>query len=149
MWDSIFGIANGWAMLAWAVLIFAPRGPLAGSFVMYAGVGVLCLAYVVLLGTVLAKGGGQAADFTTIAGVQTIFASEAGATIGWVHYLALDLFAGLWIAKDADAKAVSRWVQAPVLLLAFFAGPAGLLIWLAVRENRARAAARAAGVRAK
>ena len=68
--------------------------------------------------------------------------SDGGVTVGWIHYLALDLFAGLWIAKDADQKEFSRLVQAPVLLLTFVAGPAGLLLWLAVREGRARRAAR-------
>ena len=48
----------------------------------------------------------------------------------WTHYLALDLFAGLWIAEDADARRIGRVVQAPVLLLTFLAGPAGLFLHL-------------------
>jgi hypothetical protein len=62
--------------------------------------------------------------------------------LGWTHYLAFDLFIGQWIAKDADHKGFSRIAQAPVLLLTLFAGPIGLLIWLIIRERRARAAAR-------
>ena len=68
--------------------------------------------------------------------------SDGGVTVGWIHYLALDLFAGLWIAKDADQKGFSRLIQAPVLLLTFVAGPAGLLLWLVIRESRARKGAR-------
>ncbi len=49
---------------------------------------------------------------------------------GWTHYLALDLFAGLWIAEDSDARRINRFVQAPVLLLTFLAGPAGLFVHL-------------------
>ena len=142
-WDTLFGIANGWAMLWWAGLIFAPRWPALLSGALFAGAGLLCLAYTVLLGLIVSGsvdpiGGGAAAEFTTIAGVQAIFASQGGAVVGWIHYLAFDLFVGLWIARDGDAKSVSRFVQAPVLLATFLAGPLGLLVWLAIRERRAR-----------
>jgi len=149
MWDSLFGIANVWAMACWAGLILLPRGPFVQSAIFYAGVGLLCLAYAVLL--VLVTGGfvdaapvegGGAASFTTIEGVRGIFMSDGGVTVGWIHYLALDLFAGLWIARDADQKDFSRLVQAPVLLLTFVAGPAGLLLWFIIREKRARKGAR-------
>jgi len=145
MWDSLFGLANLWALACWAALVLLPRGPFVQSAVFYAGIGLLCLAYTVLLGLILGgvlDSGGGGGDFTTIAGVRTIFASDAGVTVGWIHYLAFDLFAGLWIAKDADQKGFSRLVQAPVLLLTFVAGPAGLLAWFIIREKRARKGAR-------
>ncbi len=146
IWDALFAAANGWALLMWLVLIALPRGPFLQSLVFYAGVGLLCLAYVVLFGLLLGglvdpvtTGEAEAASFTTIAGVRGLFASDAGVTIGWMHYLAFDLFTGLWIARDADHKKFSRLVQGPVLLLTFIAGPAGLLLWFLIREQRARA----------
>lgn len=148
-WDWLFGAANLWAMAGWAALILLPRKPFVLSLVFYGVMALLCLAYCVLLGLLLigvidpaAQGEGGPASFTTIAGVRAIFGSDGGVTIGWIHYLALDLFAGLWIARDADAKHFSRLVQAPVLLLTFVAGPAGVLLWLAIRERRARLGAR-------
>lgn len=149
MWDSLFGLANLWAMACWAALIVLPRGPFVQSAIFYAGIGLLSLAYAVLL--VLVTGGfvdagavegGGSASFTSIEGVRSIFMSDGGVTVGWIHYLALDLFAGLWIAKDADQKGFSRWMQAPVLLLTFMAGPAGLVLWFFIREGRARKGAR-------
>ncbi|WP_120716406.1 ABA4-like family protein [Tsuneonella amylolytica] len=138
MWQAMFGITNLVALAMWVVLIALPRRPFTLALVLYAGVALLCLAYASGLGWVLATTGGGGGDFTTIEGVRSMFATDAGVAIGWTHYLALDLFAGLWIARDADAKKFSRLVQAPVLLLTFIAGPAGLLIWLVVRERRAR-----------
>ncbi len=147
-WDFAFQAANIWAMVMWAMLILLPRGPIAGAAVFYGGVGLLCFAYVLFMALVVGgvvdpvpQGENTGASFTTIAGVRALFSTDGGVTIGWIHYLAFDLFAGLWIAKDADAKAFSRLVQAPVLLLTFVAGPAGLLLWFLVREKRARAAA--------
>jgi hypothetical protein len=108
---------------------------------LYIGVGLLCLVYVVGLGGILSgllPAGDGGADFSSIEGVRKIFASDAGVTIGWTHYLAFDLFVGIWIARDADAKGVSRFLQAPILLATFLAGPLGLLVWLIVREPVAR-----------
>lgn len=149
MWDSLFGVANIWAMVCWAALVLLPRGAFVQSAIFYAGVGLLCLAYAVLLTLVVSGSvdpvpvdGGGTAGFQDIAGVRGMFMSDGGVTVGWIHYLALDLFAGLWIARDADHKEFSRWVQGAVLLLTFVAGPAGLLLWFAIRERRARKGAR-------
>lgn len=140
-WGSLFSIVNLVALVAWAALILLPRWPALLSAVMYAGVGLLCLIYSVCLigvlsGAVSAGDGG--ADFTTIEGVRSVFSSDVGVVIGWTHYLAFDLFVGLWIARDGDQKGISRFVQAPILLATFLAGPLGLFVWLAVREPAAR-----------
>lgn len=148
-WEWIFGAANLLALICWTALILAPRGEISRTLIFYGGVGLLCLAYGVLLILLLtgAVGGGSGADFTSIEGVRSIFASDAGVTVGWIHYLALDLFAGMWIARDADAKGFARIWQAPVLLLTFLAGPLGLLIWLVIREPAARRANPRSGIR--
>jgi hypothetical protein len=141
-WDALFTFVNLLALLAWAALILLPRWPALLAGVLYLGVGLLCLIYAVtmigVLSGVIPNPGGGGADFTTIAGVQAIFATRAGITIGWTHYLAFDLFVGLWIARDGDAKKISRLIQAPILLATFLAGPLGLLIWLLLREPAAR-----------
>ncbi len=147
MWETVFGLANVLAMVMWACLILLPRWPALLSAVLYLGVGLLCLAYAVGIIGILSGGfdpvgPGGSADFSTIEGVRAIFASDGGVTIGWIHYLAFDLFVGLWIARDADAKGFSRLVQAPILLATFLAGPLGLFLWLALRERRARAQGR-------
>lgn len=147
-WEAIFGAVNLLAMIAWAVLILAPRKPALLAAILYLGVGLLCAIYaaglVSLVGGLVDPVGpaNAAVDFTTIEGVRSIFASNGGVTIGWTHYLAFDLFVGLRIARDADAKGFSRWFQAPILFATFMAGPFGLLVWLVVREKRARAQGR-------
>jgi hypothetical protein len=141
-WALAFNVVNMLALIAWAALILLPRWPALLSGVLYLGVGLLCLIYASgLIGVVsgiIPNPDGGGADFSTIAGVRAIFASDAGVTIGWTHYLAFDLFVGLWIARDADAKGISRLIQAPVLLATFVAGPLGLGLWLLAREPAAR-----------
>ena len=146
-WNAIFGAMNLLAMLCWAALILGPRKPLLLSSLLYLGVGMLCFVYAagliaIVSGLVDPVGGEAQANFSTIEGVRAIFTSDGGVAIGWTHYLAFDLFVGIWIARDADAKDFSRFLQAPILLATFLAGPFGLLIWLLVREGRARAQGR-------
>lgn len=88
--------------------------------------------------------GAPAADVFeySIAGIRALFSSDGGIVVGWTHYLAFDLFVGLWIARDADAKGFGRLIQLPFLFATLMAGPIGLLAWLIVREPRARRAAR-------
>lgn len=147
MWDGLFAAANLLAMVCWAVLVLGRRTPVTHSALMYCGVALLCLAYaVLLLGLVTGLLDGNKVDgagpagFASIEGVRNIFLSDGGVVVGWVHYLALDLFTGLWIARDADAKQFPRPWQAPVLIATFLAGPLGLLFWLALREPAARRA---------
>lgn len=136
-WDTIFSLANTFAMLAWVALIFLPRPEWLYTILREGVVGFLCLLYaavLILTMFVLPAAGGGETDFTTIEGVRNIFATDGGVTIGWVHYLAFDLFVGLWVARTADSISLSRIVQAPILVATFMLGPFGLLIFLIVRR---------------
>ncbi len=139
-WEAIFGFANLYAMLCWAVLAFVPKREAYIVALFYAGVGLLALAYTVLIVGLLGgtidggKGGGGPMDFTTLAGVQSLFDSQGGATIGWIHYLAFDLFVGIWAARNADRRGISRIIQVPVLFFILMAGPLGLTLYLILRQ---------------
>lgn len=147
MWPGLFSFVSIAAMAGWVLLAAFPRKPLTHSVILYLGVGLLCLCY--LLFFLMVRGGlvdpglppgatVQPVDFTSIEGVRAIFQTDGGVLIGWTHYLAFDLFTGMWIARDADAKQFSRLAQLPFLFFTFLLGPIGLLGWLAVREPAAR-----------
>jgi hypothetical protein len=69
--------------------------------------------------------------FGSIAEVRTLFMSDPVLVAGWGHYLAFDLLIGTLLADRLDRAGVTRWLQAPVLLLTFMFGPAGWLLGLA------------------
>ncbi|HMT48211.1 MAG: hypothetical protein RL702_1339 [Pseudomonadota bacterium] len=151
MWPLLFSLTNAMALAGWVVLAFLPRKPLALSAVLYLGVALLCLIYAVCFALFLtgsvdpgALPGAGEPGFGSIAAVRALFMSDAGVVIGWTHYLAFDLFTGMWIARDADAKGFGRVLQVPFLAATFIAGPVGLLGWLFVREPAARAMAKRA-----
>jgi len=141
MWEQLFGIANLVAMLAWLVLVLAPRKPVVMKALFYGPVLLFAIGYSVglvgVLSGLIPTGDGEV-DFSTIEGVRSIFASDAGVTIAWVHYLAFDLFVGIWIARNADALGLhdlkGRIIQAPILFFTFMAGPLGLLLYLILRS---------------
>lgn len=150
-WALLFSLTNAIAMAGWIGLAALPRRPLVLTLVLYAGVALLCLIYAAMF--VALVGGladpGRVADTPaanvfeySIAGIRALFSSDGGIVVGWTHYLAFDLFVGLWIARDADAKGFGRLIQLPFLFATLMAGPIGLLAWLIVREPRARRAAR-------
>lgn len=140
-WDMIFSYANLWALLCWLVLALAPKRDIVLPYVFFAGSALLACVYAALIIPLMAgliSDGGlpgrPPADFTTLRGVMAIFDSPGGATIGWVHYLAFDLFVGIWIARNADRHAIARWVQLPILFFTLMAGPIGLLLYLLIRR---------------
>ena len=73
-----------------------------------------------------------------------MFESRGLLLAGWVHYLAFDLWVGRWIvdalAADPQMQGVANWLVqllvVPCLLLTFMFGPAGLLVFLALRQAR-------------
>jgi hypothetical protein len=138
--DALFGLAGTVAMIGWGCLILLPRWPVVLNGVRYGAVGALSLAYAALVFVWFfrVEGGG----FGSLAEVRALFQSDPVLLAGWIHYLAFDLFVGVWIATRADTLGIGRLVQAPILLATFLFGPLGLLLFQgcrAVPVSRSRA----------
>ena len=131
-----FSAGGALAMLSWVALstsLFLPD-PLRAAIwngTTIAVPALLGLAYAILLirGLRERTGGG----FGSIAAVRQLFTSDAALAAGWLHYLAFDLFAGSWIAREGLAADVPQLLILPCLLLTFLAGPVGLLAFLVLR----------------
>lgn len=133
----LFEIANLVALLGCAMLALAPlRRTLLVDGARLVGV-ALALIYTVLLGAaVLTLGAtGEGLDFSSLEGVTRAFARPEGVLVGWVHYLAFDLWVGAWATEDAHRRGVPHWALLPCLLFTLLAGPFGLLLYLAIRRT--------------
>lgn len=137
-WEAIFEVTNIYAMICWLVLLLAPARDKVLPALFVAGCGLLALTYAVLIVGLMSgsldPGGPRSQDFSSLAGVMALFDSKGGATIGWIHYLAFDLFVGIWAARNSDRRGISRWMQIPVLPFIFLLGPLGLVLYLALRS---------------
>ena len=61
-------------------------------------------------------------------------------TVGWIHYLAFDLFVGCWEVNDSRKQGISHWFVIPCLLLTFLLGPTGLVLYFLIRTIKTRGA---------
>jgi hypothetical protein len=126
-----FSLASTLAMIGWLALICLPRWPMLVAALRFGLIGLLSVAYVVLIMVYFfrVEGGG----FGSITEVRQLFLSDGGLLAGWIHYLAFDLFIGIWIAERADRASISRLLQAPMLVGTFMFGPLGLLMFYVTR----------------
>ncbi len=135
--ETQFSLANAVALIGWIILAFAPlRRSLAIAAARTIGV-ALAVAYSALLIRAI-TGGGFEGDLTTLAGLTEGFSRPEAVLVGWVHYLAFDLWVGAWAVEDAGRRGLPHWVVLPCLFFILMAGPFGLLLYLAVRTALSR-----------
>jgi hypothetical protein len=68
-----------------------------------------------------------------IESLYTIFATEGFLLIFWIHFLALNIFLGTWIARDGVKYNISKIIVSVPLLLVYFTGPLGLVFYWIIR----------------
>lgn len=130
--DALFYAIHIPVLPLWAAWIAAPRSRLAHHFATALWPwAVLASMYVLLIGSsMFVFPSSPQASMGSLSGVQAIFGSP-WATLGcWMHYLCFDAFVGRWIVNDAPQ---AGYRLSPVLALVLFFGPAGLLLYLALR----------------
>jgi hypothetical protein len=131
--STLFRLSNFLVLPFWALMILLPRWRWTTRIIRSAFVSA---APAVLYAALVLPRLGEiwpAVSQPTLSGVAALLASPAGATIAWVHFLALDLFVGRWIYLDSQQRRASAWLIAPVLFLTLMLGPAGFLFYLFVR----------------
>lgn len=134
---QLFWIAHIPAAVGWIALFALPLiGPAAIRIARVAAA-VLALGYLALF--IAAPDGlrGLIVDYS-LAGIGALFTDPRAVLIGWVHYLAFDLWVGAWEAEDGRRTGLSHWLVAPCLFLTLMLG---LLAFLGLRAWRGRAVA--------
>ena len=134
--ETVFRLANFLAVIGWIVLVPATLfgwrraiDGLCGAVIPL----VLAAAYVVVLASFW---GGTKVDLNSVAGISALFQQPAAALAGWLHYLAFDMVVGVMLARRMQEGGVPRLIMLPVMLLTFFVGPTGFLLFHAVRLAR-------------
>jgi hypothetical protein len=118
-----------WLALAASLWVRSLRAPV--DWIAVCGLPALFgAAYLALIFAALPFGEG---GFGSLAAVRSLFAGDSALLAGWIHYLVFDFFIGGWIVRDARRRDIRSLPVLPCLVLCFLAGPAGLLLYLAVR----------------
>ena len=66
-------------------------------------------------------------------GLYTLLSSENSLLIFWLHFTALNIFLGSWVAIDGIKYNIPRGIVFIPLLLIYFTGPLGLLFYWFIR----------------
>ena len=131
VWTS-FGILPFWIML-----IIVPNSKVAQFFVNSIIVPlILSTAYVyVIYQTILLDE--PIFDifrlYLSLDSLYTVFATESFLLIFWLHFVALNLFLGSWISRDGTKYNMSRSLIFVPLILVYFTGPLGLVLYWIIR----------------
>ncbi|MCC5968731.1 MAG: DUF4281 domain-containing protein [Pararhodobacter sp.] len=136
--ELLFSLAGMLAMAGWLALLLSPWMPqwsdhIAGYLVPI----VLSVGYTTLLIFFPAQNEG---GYGSLAAVQQLFTSSSALLAGWVHFLAFDLVVGAWICRKARQHGISFWMIVPCLPATFLFGPAGFLLFTAIRGLKMRSA---------
>ena len=136
MWTS-FGILPFWIML-----IIIPNSKVAQFFVNSIIVPlILSTAYIyVIYQTVLLDE--PISDiirfYLSLDSLYAVFATESFLLIFWLHFVALNIFLGSWISRDGIKYNINRNLIFVPLILVYFTGPLGLVLYWIIRVFHAK-----------
>lgn len=130
--DQLYTFVNAIVLIPWLLMIFAPKWSWTKRII-YSLAFPVFFAVIYLVLMILFFGQGEG-DFSTLEGLTQLFGEPNLVLVGWLHYLAFDLFVGTWEYKDSQALQINCYVVASCLLLTLFVGPIGLLYYLIVRR---------------
>ncbi len=71
--------------------------------------------------------------YLSLDNLYTILATESFLLVFWLHFLALNLFLGSWISRDAFKHNMPRSLVFVPLILVYFMGPLGLVVYWVIR----------------
>ena len=135
-YEILYTLISLSVMPAWLLLAVLPQSNITKTLV-HSGLYPLGLGifYIVTLSMTLVFGmGAEGGNFTSAAGVSTLFSHPLGILVGWSHYLVFDLFVGSWQARDARRRGVPHLALVPCLFFTLMLGPVGLVLYLIIRK---------------
>jgi len=135
--ENIYIFSNYGILPFWLLLIVAPRSKitqiLVNSIILPL---ILSAAYVyVVYQTILLdeKIFETFKLYLSIDDLYTIFATESFLLIFWIHFLALSLFLGSWVSRDAVKYNIPKKIVVFPLFLIYFTGPVGFILYWTIR----------------
>ena len=130
--ETIYLMANWGVIPFWVMLIIIPNHGLTNFFVqsiivpLLLASGYVYLSYNLYLGNEIFDGFEL---YNGIDGLYSMFANEILLLIFWLHFLAISLFTGAWIVRDARKYFIPKIITIPSLVVTYFTGPVGLVVY--------------------
>lgn len=131
----LFQLSSLVALGGWGVLILLPGWALGPRVVLGVAMVLLCVLYGVSLFQAMTSRGERSLGkpgFFTLRGVLALFSNPKAVLAAWVHILAFDLLAGLYIQQQGALQGIGHFWLVPCYLLTLIFGPLGLLLFFGV-----------------
>ena len=130
--ENIYLIANWGIIPFWLLLIFFPNHQITNFFTQSVIVPLLLgLCYAYLSYIIFTEGNifDGLELYNGIDGLYSMFANEALLLVFWLHFLAISLFVGSWMVRDSRKYFIPKIITIPSLIITYFTGPIGLVIY--------------------
>ena len=131
--ETIYSWANFGVLPFWLMLIFIPNSKITQIFVnsiilplILAGAYVYVIYQTILLDESLLD---VFKLYLNLDNLYTVFATENFLLVFWIHFLALNLFLGSWVSRDGAKYGISRSLLSIPLIIIYFTGPLGLVVY--------------------
>jgi len=135
-YENIYLIANWGVIPFWLLLIILPNHSVTNFFVQSVIAPlILTGAYAFVAYDIFLEGNmlDSFELYSGLDGLYSMFSSETFLLIFWIHFLAISLFLGAWISRDSKRYMVPRFFVIISLILTYFTGPVGLLVYWFLR----------------
>ena len=135
-YENIYLMANWGVLPFWLLLIILPNHGVT-NFLVQSIIAPLLLAgaYAFVAYNIFLEGNilDSFELYSGLDGLYSMFSSESFLLVFWIHFLTISLFLGSWISRDSQKYMVPRFFVIISLILTYFTGPAGLLIYWFIR----------------
>ncbi len=71
--------------------------------------------------------------YLSLEDLYTLFSLDSFLLLFWLHFLSLNLFLGSWVSRDGVKHNISRGLVFLPLILIYFTGPFGLVLYWLIR----------------
>ena len=135
-YENIYLVATWGVIPFWLLLIFVPNHQLTNFLAQSVIVPLLfAISYAFLSYNIYLDG--NIFDgfelYNGLDGLYSMFSNEALLLVFWLHFLAISLFTGAWIVRDSKRYFIPKIITIPSLILTYFSGPIGLVIYWLIR----------------
>ncbi len=134
--ENIYLFANWGVIPFWLLLVLMPRHTITEFFCRSVIAPLLlAVAYIFVTHQIILEGN-TFEGFKLYLGLDNlneIYSNESLRLVFWLHFLAISLFIGSWIARDCQRYMVPKILSIPCIIITYFTGPLGVVIYWFVR----------------
>ena len=135
--ENIFLFSNWGVIPFWLLLLFSPYGTITRILIHSILIPILLgSAYIFVVYKSFLGSYDFVDNFSLYLGINNLsdlFSNKEFLIIFWIHFLAINLFCGSWMSRDASRLLISKYLMFFPLVITYFIGPVGIFIYWIIR----------------